>query len=370
MYKIKINPKNTNTINISEAVGDYKTAIDKAMISYFMNKLVSLKTEGVSRFTEEALEMLKDFSTRQSKRIRGFLAWFTYDSLAKKPNINTGKKLAIAIELIQSYLLIIDDVADKSPFRRGKPTIHELYKQHYSLEKDPTSSNIMAVMVGLLAHHLANELILSCEISSDRIKTTLNNLHKNIVQTCFGEIDDIMSPLTNSILIKEDVYKIYKSKSSYYTFINPIQTGISAAGIKNKTLTRAVQEYGLLAGVAFQIQDDIIGMFGDSREVGKSNLDDLKEGKNTLLVAYSRKMAKTRDIKFLNSMLGRPSVTENQHVKVCQIMSECGALAKAKSEAAKLAGRAIKAISEAPLLSQEAKQVYKRLVEYSINRTY
>jgi geranylgeranyl diphosphate synthase type I len=355
--------------NAKLILGKYKSSIDESILKFFSSFEQKIKSDKLSDYNLEAINILKEFSVRPGKRLRGALAWFTYQSASQSPKNQTGANLAVALEFIQNYLLIIDDVTDRSIIRRGKPTIHEIYKKRYKLsDGDLTTSNMMAVNIGLLAQHFANQVILLCDDPLNRINSTLKYMHQNIIKTCFGQIDDVLSVYGKNKIEKEKIYKIYESKSSYYTFISPIQLGLAMAGVKNFGLQKAVVDYGLSAGIAFQLHDDVISMFGDSKITGKPNMDDLREGKQTLLVSYAREMAGKDDVKILESALGNPNTTEAQHSRICQIMESCGAKKQVEKEALTAAKKAKNAIKKAPFFNNQIKSVYCGIVDYSINR--
>ncbi len=359
-------------IKTVKILSHYKILIDEAIEDRLNGYYKDYKKKSVSQNSLEAIELLARFSNGPGKRIRGALAWHTYNQMSDKPLESVGADLAVALELIQDYLLIIDDVMDCSAFRRGLPTVHELYlTQLNSVSKSKRLhlANMLAVSVGSLAQHLANDLVLNCGETDDRIRQTLKALHKNIIITCYGQIDDLIAGNGKTMPSQQTVHNVYEAKSSYYTFINPIQMGMALAGGNDKELLNTVVEFGLSAGLAFQLQDDILGMFGDSRTTGKPNMDDLREGKRTLLILYAMKMSKPAEQAVIKKQLGNPKLTEDEFKKVKLIIEKCGAKDRVENEAKLAAKKAIKVI-ESSQLPQELRGFYSEIVKYSVERKW
>lgn len=350
-------------------LAQYKQKIDEEIEYYFSEYLKDASNKNLSSNSIKAIEQLKDFSCRPAKRIRGALAWYTYDQLAEKPAYKTGANLAISLELIQNYLLAIDDVMDRSVKRRGKPTIHKYYETELAgLKYSNHLAGMMAVSIGLLAQHLANSLIIDCQEPLNCKTKTLEILHENIVLTCYGQIDDLLCANSNEPIDETVIYSIYEAKSSYYTFINPIQMGAAMAGKGSKSLLKKISQFGRPAGLAFQIIDDVLGIFGDAKQTGKPNIDDLREGKYTLLVSKTFKLADQAGQSKLHEALGNDNISVNEAKEIGKLMDECGAkqeVVKIAEQKAELAKTGINSIDE---FSNTMKDFYCSIVEYSVRR--
>lgn len=356
-------------IDTSAILACYKDNISQALASKMQVYQNRWQQPNISADSAEVLNLLADFSTRPGKRFRGTLAWYTYQQLSNNPTSPAGQDLAVALELIQNYLLIVDDVMDRSATRRGRPTIHELYISKYkSLTNRTHLANMMAVNIGLLAQHMANDLIVNCGEDDINIKQTLNIMHHNLMATCFGQIDDLLSVYSQEMPPKTRIYSIYEAKNSYYTFINPIQMGAALAGHYNNELLQEIIKFGLPAGLAFQTQDDILGMFGNSTETGKPNLDDLREGKRTLLIYYALKMANLAEQKVIKKHLGNPQLTELDFMAVRKIIEHCGAKKRVEQEAKDAGEQAINVIQSSKLFTTEMKEFYSAIVEFAVRR--
>jgi geranylgeranyl diphosphate synthase type I len=167
-------------------------------------------------------------------------------------------------------------------------------------------------------------------VSAERRLAALENLNHFLVITCHGQFNDIMNEATGTN-DERRVEDVLLWKTAYYTFANPLQFGALLAGADQPALDQLFQ-YSLAAGRAFQISDDIIGVYGDEATTGKSPLDDIKEGKRTLLVVKTLEAAPKRDAIFLERMLGSQELTMAELERCRGIIRQSGALEHAQQE--------------------------------------
>ncbi len=274
----------------------------------------------------QAYELLREFTQRPGKRVRGILAIVAYEMFGGTSH-KTALDMAVAIELVQSFLLIIDDVMDHSKTRRGGSTVHEQYFEQLAKDfADPKArhlSNMLGVSVGVIAQHMAAELLANLDGSATDLRRVQTLFHKNILATCYGQIEDLYSDATQKRSKEDEILQIYALKNSYYTFINPLQTGAALAGASENDLS-IMNKFGIHAGVAFQLHDDLIGIFGDENKTGKSNMDDLREGKMTLLIHHGLTHGNQKQAAAIKAALGNDKITNSQHLSVQTILQEVG----------------------------------------------
>ena len=350
--------------NLSAILKGYGDRINLDLQQFF-SEIPSLLGVEISEYSVKAIDKLYKYSLRPSKRIRGSLAGFSYDYAAKTKYGDLGIRAGVSLELFQNYLLIVDDVMDKSEFRRGQLSLHELYlKEHH---EDEHLANMLAINVGLLAQHLANMALTSLTKESVHVEKALALLHRNVLITGLGQIDDISQQITQNINDK-DLIRKYSFKSSYYTFVNPIQVGLVLAGVDKKDVLKEVEEFGVFAGIAFQLHDDILGVFGNTQETGKSNLDDIKEGKLTLLVNHALKHANNQDTNTLMNALGNQTISNKDLKDVQAIFEKNGSKKFVDAEAELYAKRAKEVIISSKFWDEKSKTILIALVNYSLMR--
>jgi geranylgeranyl diphosphate synthase type I len=320
---------------------------------YFAQKLEDEKQYAISHHNSDSFDTLDFFNQvaiRGGKRIRASLAYYTYKMLGGK-NDNVVLELAQAIEMIHAYLLIIDDFTDKSQTRRGGPTGHVLAETYFKrasfVRVDPYHHGAaMAITAALLQLHRAEEVILGMDTPAEiRIKIA-QNLNSKIATTAYGQITDAFNSLKEQVN-EADVLDMLEWKTGVYTFENPIHSGALLSGAGDAELA-LLTEYAIPTGIAFQIHDDVIGMFGDSKETGKSDKDDLMEGKMTLLIQHALLCATRSQVATINTYLGKKDLTDQEHAIVQQVLIDCGSFEYSKQMAKRLVEKGKKALDKAP----------------------
>lgn len=314
--------------------------------------------------SEVILNSLTDLLNRGGKRVRGALAMESYYLHGgTRPEVALGA--ARVIELVQAYLLIMDDIADNSMMRRGDLAVHaQLAKNHedQGLKGDSIHYGLsQATNAAMLAIHRAmSELVALPAPDAAKIRAT-ELLNQDISITIVGQINDIYNEVALKHIKPEEIINTLTWKTAYYTFVSPLELGACLAGADG--LNSRLHDYALKAGAAFQINDDILGTFGDSFEVGKSADDDIREGKATLLASHARKHASSEQLVMLDGVLGQPGATSADCDRVRAAFIETGARQYAEEIAATYANDAQAA------LGNEPESFLVDLAQFSIKRT-
>lgn len=196
--------------------------------------------------------------------------------------------LAISYETFQTSILIHDDIIDEATIRRGKETIPTTYLNEFK-NKKKSIANSLGICIGDLGFYFANQIIIENLKNNENVIDIFDYYNKIVINTIKGEILDVKLPYEtkyeNKEQIKEsNVMDIYRLKTAWYTIIGPFCLGAILAGKKEKI----DDFYEVLKniGIAFQIKDDIIGIFGNELEIGKSTNSDITENKQTILYSY------------------------------------------------------------------------------------
>lgn len=348
----------------TQIIKDYRSKIDGGLADYFNSSQAKLGLD-LQAHEQEAFNYLREFSLRPGKRLRGSLALFAYEYFSGKdsaPVINA----AIAVELVQNYLLIIDDVMDHSTSRRGQPTVHELIGEKLG-DIDGHLAGMLAINVGLLASHMAMTTLLRLNEPASNLNEAARILQRNIGITCYGQIDDLYNDLLNDA-DEAQIIRLHELKNSYYSFIGPLQLGAAMAGAGNDKAMKEIERIGLPAGVAFQLHDDILGLFGDEKSTGKSTMDDLREGKFTLLIRYTFERATKNDAATVRRVLGDKNLTREDYQAVKEIVERCGALAAVADRAAHYSHLAKEAVTSSTIFNEQSKKFLLDLIDYVVSR--
>lgn len=346
-----------------QALSEYRGAIE-ADLRQFFSEAPSLLDVDLSKYGNQALEHLEAFCLRPGKRIRGALAALAYDSVVQEQQAPAGIRLGVALELTQAYLLIIDDVMDRSELRRGEPTLHILYGTEVA---DSRQAEMIAINIGLLAQHLASLCVSTIEAPAKNIVQVMQLLERNIAATAFGQLDDI-SQLFGPKTSEADIIRKYTLKSSYYTFVNPLQLGLALAGAGTKSTLAACAAYGIPAGVAFQLHDDYLGIFGDSAKLGKANLDDIREGKFTLLMQYALTHGDQQTQQALMQIVGNQRATLDDLESVKALLQSTGAKEYCWQQVQHFAHAAKLSLQEKPVGPIGLSFALAGIVDYAVTR--
>ena len=245
-------------------------------------------------------------------------------------NDDYAKTLSIAYETFETSILIHDDIIDNAHLRRNKETIHETYKNEfkkYNVENDNTN-NSLALCIGDLGFFYTTELITKKYKNDKNLAKLLSYYNNIVIKTIKGEIIDVALPFIEKNYKKhkiheEDIMEIYKLKTSWYTIVGPFVLGMILGNSKVKDMEIFEKVLEPL-GIAFQIKDDILGIYSSKEILGKSVYSDIEEFKQTILYSYIK--IKRNDL--LDELLkyyGR-SINEEESKKVQQLFEESGAL--------------------------------------------
>lgn len=344
---------------------EYKQAINQSLAEYFQELPKLFASYNLPSIATKSLEMIAEFTQRPGKRVRGALAAMAYDHSANQYLSANGLQLAVAMELVQTCALMEDDVTDRSDFRRGEPTAHRLY-EHYDKRISVRDAEQIAFYTANISLDIANYTGLNITENPANTSKAVAYLQKNFILTTFGQLDDIMQEIGREATTA-DIIRKYLLKTSHYTFVNPLQAGMALAGIKDEAAYTQVERFGQAAGVAFQTHDDYLGIFGGD-ETGKPNVDDIKEGKLTVLTQYVFDHGSKADVAKLQKYLGNPSIGEQELAEVRALLDKTGATMEARRVAKEYADKAIQALQAVTIWDDTFKSRLAELITYSIER--
>lgn len=349
-----------------EALAGYAERLDSAIVRTYDSFLATLPEH--SELASWALEQGKQYTLRPSKRVRGSLAAAAYDQATNQKYSEAGLQLGAAIEVVQNYLLIVDDVIDRSVTRRGLPTIHKLYQEYSG--SDEREADMIGILIGELQGQLVNHTVVTIEGANDSNKLAIMQmLAHDLTITDLAQLDDVWQQFDVRDVTEHELIRKYEQKSSYYSFVNPLVCGLALAG---KDITRArkdAEAFGLPAGIAFQLRDDYLGVFGDTKQTGKPTLDDLREGKYTLMVHIAATKGNSQLKSALGKLLGNEAASTSELNEFQSILENTGAVKAAMERADMYMKSAVDAARQATTWNGEFGEMLAGLVEFSVRRT-
>ncbi len=260
--------------------------------------------------------------------------------------------LAVAIEYIHNFTLIHDDLMDGDSERRGKPTIHIGYGM-------PT-----AVLAGDALFAKAFQIICSLDVPAERMREVLEYVSQSVWDLARGQQMDVNN---EGQIVTEDVYlETIKLKTS--VLFAAAAAGGAIIGGADKATVEAIHEYAIETGLGFQIFDDYLGIMGDPAKTGKSNCNDIRKGKCTVIVTHTIDALKDDPAKLaeFKEILGNMDASEDECMRAKQIMIDAGSIDYAMDMARQKVDRAIECISCLP--EGEDKEFMVALARYSIDR--
>jgi geranylgeranyl diphosphate synthase type I len=312
------------------------TEIDEFLDEYFTQKM----TESGLQFIEESYRDLREYCLRGGKRVRPLILLLAYLGYKGKRNkIDEIIKIAAALELMHSFLLIQDDIIDKSNTRRGGKALHVVSgERHRDRTHNKGIGNDIAIILADVLFSNAIEIIGIARINP-RVKSDFLLLFaKTYELTAWGQILDSLHSLPIKIDVNDDMpSQISILKTAYYTICNPMLMGLQLTGRYSKKEADAIERFAIPLGLAFQIRDDILGVFGKKIEIGKSSESDILEGKMTILVLNTIKALGKGEVKRFMHIFTKERKTKSEIGYIKTRMKSSGALDSAMNRLSELA---------------------------------
>ncbi len=306
-------------------INTLKKNIDRSLVT-FLNRV---KKDYKFHLVNPVLyNSIREFSLRKGKRIRPLLlilSYMGYSSKSKK--ISTSLyNASTCIEMLHNFMLIHDDIIDRSNLRRGKPTLHKLLGKTIKTTDHEKLGYDLGIIAGDIVYALAIDAFLSINETPKRKERALRYFIQTAAFTAMGEfIDTVYSVEKLNRVNERDVFLNYTLKTARYTFDCPLVVGAILAGANEKDIVR-LSQLGILIGQAFQIQDDVIGIFGSQKNIGKSILSDLAESKKTLLVCNAYKELHGQKRKLFMEYFNKPKKTYPDLIAIRKIFINSGSL--------------------------------------------
>jgi len=355
-------------MSVEKTIFEYKDKIN-SRLRFFLKERIK-RVNNISPVSKEMMEHIMEYNLRGGKRIRPILVIFGYKACGGK-DIKAIIDAAIAVELMESFLLIHDDIMDQDDMRRGYLSMHKIYENRSKrcfLGNDAKRyGESMAMIAGDVLAIMGSEAILNSDFPIRRKLLAVERFNRAVVNTCFGQALDIISACDKNAN-ERDIKRVYELKTAIYTFEAPLQIGAILAGASPKEL-RILSDYAIPLGKAFQYQDDILGLFGTKKKIGKPIGSDLKEGKKTLLILKALDMASSIECRKIKSILGKKDIKSSEINLVRKIVKDSGSLDYSKEKASELVQISKTAITDSNL-KKEGKDFLLGLADYVIKRKH
>ncbi|WP_445170682.1 bifunctional (2E,6E)-farnesyl/geranyl diphosphate synthase [Mycolicibacterium sp. Dal123E01] len=318
---------------------------------------------------------LEDFVLRGGKRVRPAFAYWGYRAVTAEPDARVDDGILLlfsALELLHACALVHDDVIDDSATRRGMPTAHvhftELHRSRGWRGSPEQFGRSAAILAGDLSLVWADDIVAGVDLPKDgqrRVQRVWSDIRTEVLG---GQYLDIVAESSGAESI-ESAMNVNTFKTASYTVSRPLQLGAAAAADR-PDVQHLFYEMGTDMGVAFQLRDDVLGVFGDPEVTGKPSGDDLRSGKRTVLLAEAVERATASDpaaADRLRAGIGT-ELTDADVRQLCDVIESVGALAAVEARIELLTNRALELLDSAPI-NAPAKAGLTELARLAANRS-
>ncbi|MEV0213557.1 polyprenyl synthetase family protein [Micromonospora sp. NPDC050695] len=326
---------------------DLITAVDDTLTTFLAAEVDTLAEidAGMGGFAVAA----RDAVLAGGKRIRPTFAYWGWRGAVggSEPLAPVLPALA-ALELLHTFALVHDDVMDASTVRRGRPTAHvALAEQHVAAghRGDPGRfGEAVAVLIGDLCMVWADRLLAQATVAPAQLFEVRHCYDQMRVDTVAGQYLDVLGENDPANWSVDRALRVARYKTASYTVQRPLLFGACLAGAPaDDPLTAAYTRYGLAVGEAFQLRDDLLGVYGDPAATGKPAGDDLRAGKPTTLLMLARQLATPAQLTALDQAGTAPVE------RLAELVAETGAAARVERMIAERVGDALAALDAAPV---------------------
>ncbi|MDR0783321.1 MAG: polyprenyl synthetase family protein [Propionibacteriaceae bacterium] len=281
-------------------------------------------------------------------------------------------EIAASLDLLHLFALVHDDLIDESDTRRGQPATHRFFEDFHNQQDwqgagEPFGRSA-AILLGDLLFAWSVSMAELAPLSPERMKRARPYLDAMRIEVLAGQMLDLViqeKPLRTEELLG-DARLVIEYKTAKYTVARPVQIG-AALGLASEATLQSLGQFGAHVGNAFQMRDDLLGIFGDPVLTGKPSGDDLRQGKKTVLIAYAMSRANVEDQAQLLGWLGKPDISADELDQARQIMIGCGAVEETEKAILTQATAAMKLLHRLDL-SAEGVEALMTLVHAAVER--
>jgi geranylgeranyl diphosphate synthase type I len=352
---------NTELENISQAMKDYFES-------------VLLDADKLGPIHRQYYESIRDYMMRGGKRIRPLLVVTGYKTIKERVEIKHLYRASSSVEFLHNGSLVHDDLIDHDETRRGAPTVHAMYREWIKKTKQADADKAkdfgaaMAILTGDSILNMGPEIIAASELEPIKAMKCIRyyqSAYHDLADGVLLEMMMVQDPRSTA----ETYLEMIRLKTAVL-FEKALLMGATMADATDSQL-KTLSEFAVKVGQAFQVQDDILGSFGDASVTGKAVDGDIREGKKTMLVVKTYESGKEEHRKTLGSLLGKRGMTPEEVDMVRNVFKDSGALEATKKLMADLLSAGQKALDKArPPLQNKYKRFLIELSDFLVNRNY
>ncbi len=320
----------------------------QAQVDGVLARFFSLAKNRATPFGPEYVQLWEalEANTTGGKRFRPRMVFAAYQALGGK-DLEAAAYIGAAFELLHTALIVHDDVIDHDFSRRGIPNISGSYRDRARRAgAEPAVAEHLglsaAVIAGDLALFNSYRLIDRSGVADDIRSRLLEVMDDALFASAAGELIDVDFSISADMPRVDDILTMERLKTAVYSFECPLQAGAILAGAADEVVA-SLADFGREIGIAYQIVDDLLGVFGEEAETGKTTMGDLREGKRTVLVSYA---TSTEEWPRIQPLIGKADLTEAEADQVRAVLISSGARSFANGLARYYCNRALARLAE------------------------
>ncbi|WP_043262827.1 polyprenyl synthetase family protein [Streptomyces sp. CT34] len=347
---------------------DLRRRVDAVLYRFLQTKAAAAAARNLPG---QAAQVLAEFFTTGGMRLRPVLCVLGWQAasgaLPPKPVV----RVAAAVEMFHACYVIHDDLIARSHTRRGHATVHRtLARQYEAGRPGPLAERLgtaCALLIGDLALSWSDELLHTAGLTGRQLAAVLPFMDAMRAEVIHGRYLDVTAAGAPTADL-ERAMAIIRFKTATYTVERPLRLGAVLGGAR-EALLRELSAYAIPLGEAFQLRDDLLGVFGDPKVTGKSHVEDLRDGRHTMLVALALRDASPRHAAILRRQIGNPRLTAAEAAQVRDILTVTGARAQVEEMIAERRARVLRLLSSARCIRPVAQPALRRLADTATRRT-
>jgi geranylgeranyl diphosphate synthase type I len=324
----------------------YAGKIDAAIRGFFDGKIRRAEYP----FIGEMYGLLREYCGRDGKRVRPLVMIASCAGYGGRIPPGRLARIASVLELMHSFLLVQDDIIDRSDLRRGGKSLHRVCRDRYGKSShNEMIGNDIALILGDVLIANALEVLGNAGVDSRRTGAFLEEFARSLELTAWGQILDIMNSRSKKQPSpRETALRIGMMKTAHYTVHYPMLLGCILAGADSRGERKRIRDFALPLGVAFQVRDDILGVFGREERTGKPSDSDILEGKMTLLVSGAMELLRGSEKRRFMALFSGTNKSARDVEEIRGMIAGSGSLAMAKQlhgERVRRSSRALERLS-------------------------
>ncbi|MFL6061113.1 MAG: polyprenyl synthetase family protein [Marmoricola sp.] len=343
----------------------------RAGIEATLQDFVDGQASWLSSLGEDAQRLVEHarVSVSGGKRFRAAFCWWGHQAVAEPADPTALLRACASLELLHASALVHDDYMDASDVRRGRPATHRAFEALHresgwnaSPEQYGASA---AILLGDLLLSWSDELLRTCGLPAEKVLEALSYFDLTRTEVVTGQFLDVSAQARGTTDV-DLAMRVVRYKSAKYSIERPLHIGAALAGAHLAVIDQLTR-FGLPLGEAFQLRDDLLGVFGDPEVTGKPAGDDLVEGKRTVLIALALQGLEDPDRKTLDAHLGT-ALGESEVAELQRLIAASGAQDQVEQLIVGLTDVALDALDGA-VIRDEARTVLADLAAAATQRT-